>query len=608
MIKGVFSSRRPIASAPASRTTAGIFTGYLDDLAATKTTDRRALHENWKAKLPLEKMTAKSEIIRRLADTNGDGSLDESKVFADGFNDVLDGTAAGILAHEGSIYLACIPKLLMLRDTDGDGKADERKTIEEGFGVRVSLSGHDLNGFALGPDGRIYGTIGDRGFSLTTKESVVCEYPNQGAVFRFEPDGTGFEILHTGLRNPKEIAFDALGNPFTVDNNSDQRDAARIVYLVEGGDSGWEMEHQAMSSFHRQIGLKHLPPNRWMEEKIWHLANPDQPAFIVPPIAHLTSGPSGLTYHPGTGFLETEKDRFLICDYRGGAATSGIWSFQMKPDGAGMKLADSHILLRGVAATDAEFSWDGRLFITDFCGGWKSHDQGRLLSLDAGANTWRAMDAASAAKIMREGLEQRSAAELANLLKHPDSRIRLRAQIALTRKPDALKHFSDATISSDFTTRIHGIWGLGILARRGSSPLPVSDFAAIPSLQDPQGCGSQTRRLAHRQERGNPRPNPARPRGCQHRRKHRSRSVRCWRIRRRGCASSPPSSRANAGCPATTARFATCSPKTTTAIRSSATPERSPCNTSRRTPMPSASSAPTHPPPSASRPSSRSAA
>lgn len=454
---------------------------YLDDLAATRTSDRRALHEKWKEKLPLARMTEKSEIVRRLADTNGDGAFDESKVFADGFNDVLDGTAAGIFAHEGAVYLGCIPKLLMLRDTDGNGTADERKSIAEGFGVRVSLSGHDLNGFALGPDGRIYGTIGDRGFNFTTREDKACNYPNQGAVFRFEPDGSGFEVFHTGLRNPKEIAFDALGYPFTVDNNSDQGDSARVVYIVEGGDSGWEMEHQTMFSFHRQIGLKDLPPSRWMDEKIWHLANPEQPAFMVPPAGHITSGPSGLTCHPGAGFLESEAGRFLICDYRGSAANSGIWSFATKPEGAGMKLADSRKLVSGVAATDVEYSWDGRVLVTDFGGGWKSHDEGRLLSLDAGPRTWRARDVASTAKIMREGLEQRSSAELANLLKHPDARIRLRAQIALTRKPDALKRFSDGTDSSDFMVRVHSIWGLGILARRGSSPLPVSDFAAIPS-------------------------------------------------------------------------------------------------------------------------------
>ena len=454
---------------------------YLDDLAATRTSDRLALHEKWNDLLSHDYMTEKSEIVRRLADTNGDGTLDESKVFADGFNDVLDGTAAGIFSYEDAIYLGCIPKLMMLRDTNDDGSADERKTIEEGFGVRISLSGHDLNGFALGPDGRIYGTIGDRGFNLTTKEGVICEFPNQGAVFRFEPDGSGFEVFHTGLRNPKEIAFDALGYPFTVDNNSDQGDAARIVYLVEGGDSGWEMEHQTMFSFHRQIGLPELPPSRWMDEKMWHLANPEQPAYIVPPSALLTSGPSGLTYHSGAGFLKNEAGRFMICDYRGSSATSGIWSFAMEPDGAGMKMSDAHKLLWGVAATDAEFSWDGRLFVTDFIGGWASHDNGRLLSLDARENTWLPKEAASSAKLMAAGLDHRSSAELANYLKHPDARIRLRAQLALTRKDDALKRFSDAIVSSDLTVRIHGIWGLGILARRGASPLPVTDFSAIPS-------------------------------------------------------------------------------------------------------------------------------
>ena len=73
--------------------------------------------------------------------------------------------------------------------------------------VRFSLSGHDMNGFALGPDGRIYGTIGDRGFNIVTREGVKYEYPDQGAVFRFDPDGSNFEVVHTGLRNPKEIAF-----------------------------------------------------------------------------------------------------------------------------------------------------------------------------------------------------------------------------------------------------------------------------------------------------------------------------------------------------------------------------------------------------------------
>jgi quinoprotein glucose dehydrogenase len=453
---------------------------FLDDLAAKTTQDRRALHEKWKEKHSIESLTKKSEVIRRLADTDGDGRLDESKVFAGDFHDVLDGTAAGVFFYEGSLYFACIPKIHMLRDTNNDGTADERKVVEEGFGVRVSLSGHDMNGFTLGPDGRIYGTIGDRGMSLITKEGRSYNYPNEGAAFRFEPDGTSFELFHTGLRNPKEIAFDALGNAISVDNNSDQGDAARVVYLVEGGDSGWQMEHQAMHTFHRQIGLGTRPPSRWMDERMWELENPAQPAFMLPPVAHLTSGPSGLSYHPGAGFLESEAGRFLICDYRGGASNSGIWSFEMKPKGASMEISDSRQFAWGIAATDVEYSWDGRVFISDFITGWVSHQAGRLVSLSAGEKLWKAADSRSTPNLIKAGFEHRSSAELANLLKHPDYRVRLRAQIALTRKPDALTHLSAAADSSTFSARVHGIWGLGIIARRGSSPLPYAEFGNVP--------------------------------------------------------------------------------------------------------------------------------
>lgn len=453
---------------------------YLDDLAAQETGDRRKLHEKWSGKVSMKHMTSQSEVIRRFADSDGDGTLDKINVFSDGYNDVLDGTGAGVFFYDGSLYFACIPKIYMLRDTDNDSIADEKKVVEEGFGVRISLSGHDLNGFTLGPDGRIYGTIGDRGYSLITKEGKEYRYPNEGAAFRFEPDGTGFEVFHTGLRNPKEIAFDEFGDAFSVDNNSDQGDKARVVYLVEGGETGWQMEHQTMHTFHRSIGLEKRPPSRWMDEKMWEMRNDTQPAYILPPSAYLSSGPSGLTYHPGVGFLESEKGRFLICDYKGGAANSGIWSFKMEPDGAGMKMADAREFMWGVAATDVEYSFDGRVFVTDFVNGWQSHDNGRLLSLDAGEKMYLAGEAKEAEKLISEGFNQRESAELAKLLAHADSRVRLRAQVALTRKGDAIAIFKKATQSKNQIERIHGIWGLGIVARRGSVPSPDGEFAALP--------------------------------------------------------------------------------------------------------------------------------
>ncbi len=448
---------------------------YHDDLAAKTTADRLALHQKWAGKKSLEWMTAKSEKIRFLTDEQGDGVFAKAKMFDEKFNDVLDGTGAGVMAWDDNVYFACIPRIWMLQDAKQDGTEGQRKVLQDGFGVRVSLSGHDMNGFVIGYDGRVWGTIGDRGFNFTTKEGKKYDSHNRGAVFRFEPDGSNFEVVHFGLRNPKELAFDDFGNGISVDNNSDQGDAARVVYVVEGADSGWEMEHQAMHTFHREIGLEQRPPSRWMTEKVWELQNPVQPAFIIPPAAYITSGPSGLTYHPGAGYLEAEAQHFHICDYRGSAGASGIWSFKVEPAGAGMKMTESHQLMWGVAATDIEYDWKGRLVVSDFITGWESHDAGRIITLSAD-KMWKPEAAATVASLIKEGFAKRSSAELAKLLAHDDQRIRLRAQIELTRRPDAADRFEAATKSVNPLERVHGIWGLGILARRGAAIAPSEAF------------------------------------------------------------------------------------------------------------------------------------
>lgn len=456
---------------------------FLDDIASQNTADRLAMYERWKHKLPEGYFTETTDRVRMLEDTTGDGELDRAHAFAEGFDGMLDGLASGVFAFEGTVYFANIPTIWMLRDTDGDGKADQREVVADGFGVRVSFSGHDMNGFVLGPDGRIYGTIGDRGLSVTTREGVKFHHPDQGVIFRFDPDGSHFEVIHTGLRNPKEIAFDELGNPFSVDNNSDQGDAARIVYLTEGGDSGWRMGHQTMHSFHRRIGLENRPPNRWMDEKMWHERNSEQPLTIIPPIALLTSGPSGLTYHPGFGFSETERERFLICDYRGNTALSGVRSFELAPDGAGFKMTDARWFMQGVCATDVDYSWGGRVIVSDFIGGWASHDDGRLLAVENPTAPAWPDGVVPTEVLMREGFAHRDAGELLGLLDHPDMRVRVRAQVALTRVDDALKVFSDGIAGErSFTTRLHSVWGLGILARRGG-PVPAP-FPDVPPTSD----------------------------------------------------------------------------------------------------------------------------
>ena len=456
---------------------------YFDDLASQSTADRRALHEKWKEKVSIDSLTQKSEVVRRLVDLDGDGKADSSTIFADKFNDVLDGTASGIFAYQGRIYFACIPKIHILEDSKGTGIADKRGQVAEGFGVHISLSGHDMNGFSLGMDGRIYGSIGDRGFNIVTREGKTLTYNDQGSVFRFEPDGSNFEVVHAGLRNPKEIAFDEYGNGITVDNNADQGDPSRIVYLMEGVDSGWRIWHQALHTFREDIGLSERPISAWLTEKMAELRNDSQPAFIVPPVGNLTSGPSGLTYYPGAGFLKSERGRFLVCDYRGGAAKSSIWSFKLDPDGAGFKFRDAYPFNTGVCASDVEYSYDGRLFVADFLGGWTSTERGRIYSLTAESekNAGRTPETAA---LMKAGIETKSDLELVKLFTHPDQRIRLRAHITLAGRKSSTPLLVAAAKQGELIPRLHGIWALGIRARKNADAAAAASLVSF--LTDPQ--------------------------------------------------------------------------------------------------------------------------
>lgn len=464
-----------------------------DDIASRTTSDRRKMYEKWQHKLAPDAFTKKSEIVRLLVDKNEDDRADESKVFANDFDDLLDGTAAGILASEGQVYFACIPKIYALKDHDQNGSIsnEEKEVIADGFGVRVSLSGHDLNGFTLGPDGRLYGTMGDRGLSVTTREGVPYQYSDQGVAFRFEPDGSHFEIFHTGLRNPKELAFNEWGDAFSVDNNADMGDLARLVYLVDGGDSGWRTDHQILHTFHRQIELPERPANLWMEERRWDLPNDEQPSWLVPPIENLANGPSGLAYQPGTALGGFFAHHFLLCDYKGGPSASGVHAFTTTREGASYQIDQIKKFAWGIGATDLDFGPNGKLYLSDFGTGWKSAPQGKVLVVQP---TQAHDKAAETALLFSQGFLQRTEKELASLLSHPDLRVRLRSQLSLAKKPNAheafrqllfqthsLREFSSLEQANAAELR-HAIWGLSWLARHGSKPA-TSDLLAL--LQSP---------------------------------------------------------------------------------------------------------------------------
>ncbi len=431
-------------------------TWLLADLAAQTVQDRIDYHKRLLGDKAAS-YTQQDDRIRRLRDTDGDGRADEAVVFAKGFNRLEEGTGAGVLVRGNEVYYTCIPKLWKLTDSDDDGRADQRTVLSDGYGVRVAFRGHDLHGPIIGPDGRLYFSLGDRGHNVTTADGRVLADPASGSVFRCELDGSGLEVVASGLRNPQELAFNDYGDLFTGDNNSDSGDKARIVQIVKGGDSGWRMYYQ--------YAPDRGPFNR---EKIWHpydpKANPEQPAYIVPPIANFADGPSGFAFDPGTGVDASLRGAFLLCDFRGGAGNSGIRSFRLEADGAFYQLASSDEPIWNVLATDVAFGPDGALWISDWVEGWNGEGKGRIYRVTG--PDFDADEAAEVAAILAGQWDQVAADQLQRWLAHADRRVRNESQWELARRGDAERLLQVAAdTAAGRLARLHAIWGIDQLLR-----------------------------------------------------------------------------------------------------------------------------------------------
>jgi quinoprotein glucose dehydrogenase len=415
-------------------------------------------------------LTVLTERIYQVKDTDGDGIADQRVTYAEDFNTEITGIAAGVLWHQGDVYATVAPDVWRLRDTDGDGKADTRDLMAHGFGLHIAYGGHDMHGLRVGPDGRIYWSIGDKGISVISKEGRRFHYPNQGGVLRAEADGSNFEVFAHGLRNVQEMDFDEAGNWFGVDNDSDQPgEKERFVHIVEDMDAGWRNNYQ-----YRGEGF-----NPWMDEGIsipWHTG---QPAYILPPIRNYEDGPCGFAYNPGTALNPQYRNYFFMTE----APRGTQWAFQVRPKGASFEMINSHQIGNGIPLTGWNFGPDGALYAADWGGGYPLNETGAIWKMD---DPNYAGDAArvEVAKILGAGFDKLPKERLAKLLGHIDKRVRLGAQFELVQR-DEPAVLGGALKSGNALAKTHALWGFGQLARTKDSSVAKNALSSALRSSDP---------------------------------------------------------------------------------------------------------------------------
>ena len=229
--------------------------------------------QQWRAPTP----ETPGDRIDILIDSDGDGTADDIKTFAEGFNSVQ-----GIAWHGGDLWVANAPDLTVVRDTDGDDEADVYIKVYTGLG---NLE-HSLHGLNFGPDGKLYMSKGNsKGYNrldqlapktfrelwglaspreapdyteveVFNKDTYRRAYHTpqddwgqQGGILRCDPYagldakqsyhemGRNLEIFSRGFRNPWDICFDDGFDWLGTDN--DQTTGDKVFAPFYGAHFGW---------------------------------------------------------------------------------------------------------------------------------------------------------------------------------------------------------------------------------------------------------------------------------------------------------------------------------------------------------------------------------
>jgi len=414
--------------------------------------------------------------IRLLKDTNGDGKIDQSYVFADALP-----SATSVLPYKDGLIVCAAPDILFLRDTNGDFKADTREVLFTGFFAKNSEA--QITSMRYGVDNWIYANnSGQAGMITSPLRPDMPPLNVAGGNFRFRLDRKLFEV-ESG-NGQFGLAMDEWGHRFYTQN----------TLHIQQSPIAWRYlhRHNYLPSYRSDVNISDHELEMFQKSATpyWRQQRSDRrqakydslkTGFTEYARGHFT-GASGGTFYGGDGFPEAFRGSIFTGEVAGNlihrdiiVSTNGSPAFTARRD-AGEKdrefLASTDPWFRPANLTSGP---DGYLFVVDM---YRQHietpvsipeDLKKDMNFANGeqyGRIWRIFPKdAEKRPIILPDLRPKTSTELVALLAHPNQWWRLNAQRILVEKQDksAIPELKKLLSHADPRARLHAFYTLDAL-------------------------------------------------------------------------------------------------------------------------------------------------
>ncbi len=411
--------------------------------------------------------------IRILKDTDGDGKIDQSIIFAENVTE-----ATSMLPWKGGLIVTAAPNILYLKDTNGDGKSDIREILFSGFFQNNSEA--QVTSLKLGIDNWIYANNrGQSGKVVYSKSPDATPVEVRGADFRFRLDRDVFE-LETG---PGQFGqtIDDWGHRFFTENSIHLQQAVIPWRYTHRHAFMPSSKFNVTITDHEEIMFQEIPPAYWRSERsarrnrMFKEANLNRIEWAED---HFT-GASGGTIYNGDALPQEFYGNIFTTDVSGSLIHRDILSPSETSPVLVAKRAESEKNREFIYSTDTWFrpvtfsvGPDGYLYILDY---YRQHietpvsipdDLKAEMDFMAGSDMgriYRLMPENGTYQGVKVDLKNATGLQLVDYLSHKNGWYRSNAQRLLLERQDktvipaVISLFSN---SPDARTRLHALYVL----------------------------------------------------------------------------------------------------------------------------------------------------